>query len=217
MWYRALWSHRLMDLAKTNDLCGLHPFGGCNRLLEQYQQIGRALLAYEQVLCGALIPAQRLVREFSAGVAFVPVEVLESYLDDLLDLGVRDESLFIKKPRPAKRALLLMCTAVVGLCGAVFAWEGDLTAALLPALLVTTFLAGIGSAMYFLPRTKVIRRFSFATVVSREVASRRGIDKTDMGSFATRFLRGEMWKLNDRTTASSLPPYPARAALRYYH
>jgi hypothetical protein len=206
-----------MDLAKTNDLCGFHPFGGCNRLLEQYQQIGRALLAYEQVLCGALIPAQRLVREFSAAVAFVPVEVLESYLDDLLDLGVTDESLFIKKPRPAKRAMLLMATALIGLSGAVCVWEGDLTAAVLPALLVTTFLAGIGSAMYFLPRTKVIRRFSLATVVSREVASRRGLDKTDMGSFATRFLRGDMWKLNDRSPGSALPPYPARAALRYYH
>lgn len=206
-----------MDLAKTNDLCGLHPFGGCNRLLEQYQQIGRALLAYEQVLCGALIPAQRLVREFSTAVAFVPVEVLESYLDDLLDLGVTDESLFIKKPRPAKRAILLMATALIGLCGAVCVWEGDLTAAFLPALLVTTFLAGIGSAMYFLPRTKVIRRFSLATVVSREVASRRGLDKTDVGSFATRFLRGDMWKLNDRSPGSALPPYPARAALRYFH
>jgi hypothetical protein len=217
VWYRALWSHRLMDLAKTNDLCGVHPFGGCNRLLEQYQQIGRALVAYEQVLCGALIPAQRLVREFSAAVAFVPVEVLESYLDDLLDLGVTDDSLFIKKSRPAKRALLLMATALVGLCGAVCVWEGDLTAAVLPALLVTTFLAGIGSAMYFLPRTKVIRRFSLATVVSREVASRRGLDKTDVGSFATRFLRGDMWKLNDRSPGSALPPYPARAALRYFH
>jgi hypothetical protein len=206
-----------MDLAKTNDLCGVHPFGGCNRLLEQYQQIGRALVAYEQVLCGALIPAQRLVREFSAAVAFVPVEVLESYLDDLLDLGVTDDSLFIKKSRPAKRALLLMATALVGLCGAVCVWEGDLTAAVLPALLVTTFLAGIGSAMYFLPRTKVIRRFSLATVVSREVASRRGLDKTDVGSFATRFLRGDMWKLNDRSPGSALPPYPARAALRYFH
>jgi len=216
VWYQTLWSHRVMNVAKSSEFDSQHPFGGCNRLLQQYQQIGKALLTYEQVLCGALIPAPRLVKEFSAGVSFVPVEVLESYLDDLLDLNVCDESLFIKV-RTAKRAMVLMATALVGLSGAFFVWQGELTAALLPALLVTTFLAGIGSAMYFLPRTKVIRRFSFATVLSREIASRRGLDKTDMGSFAGRLLIGEVWKTRDRQSAQSLPPHPARVAARYFH
>jgi len=216
VWYQTLWSHRVMNVAKSSEFDSQHPFGGCNRLLQQYQQIGKALLTYEQVLCGALIPAPRLVKEFSAGVSFVPVEVLESYLDDLLDLNVCDESLFIKV-RTAKRAMVLMATALVGLSGAFFVWQGELTAALLPALLVTTFLAGIGSAMYFLPRTKVIRRFSFATVLSREIASRRGIDKADMGSFAGRLLIGDVWKLHDRQSSQSMPPHPARVVAKYFH
>lgn len=217
MWYRALCSHRLMDLAETSDHPSYHPFGGCNRLLEQYRQTGIALLAYEQILGGALIPAQRLVREFSAGVSCVPVEVLESYLDDLLDLGVSDESLFIKKARPAKRAIALVAISICALFGALFVLEGEITMAFLPALLVVAFLGGIGSAMYFVPRTKVIRRFSFATVVSQEIAQRRGHDKTNMGTFATRFLMGDMWKLHDRAPASRLPPHPARIGMRYYH
>ncbi len=216
MWYQTLWSHRVMNGASSSSYHSPHPFGGCNRLLQQYQQVGKALLAYEQVLCGALIPASRLVKEFAAGVSFVPVEVLESYLDDLLDLNVCDESLFIKA-RPAKRAMALMATALIALSGAFFVWHGELTAALLPALLVTTFLAGISSAMYFVPRTKVIRRFSFATVLSREIASRRGLDKTDMGSFAGRLLIGDAWKLHDRQSPQSLPPHPARIAAKYFH
>lgn len=217
MWYPTLWSHHSMNLAKSDNACELHPFGGCNRLLEQYRQVGDALLAYEHMLGGSLIPAQRVVRQFSAGVSIVPVEVLESYLDDLLDLEVSDESLFIKKPRPAKRAIALVMIACAALCGAFCVSEGELTRAFLPASLIVTFLAGIGSAMYFLPRTRGLRRFSFATVVSREVAYRRGHDKTDMGSFATRLLRGEMWKLNDRSSTSALPPHPARVAVRYFH
>jgi hypothetical protein len=82
---------------------------------------------------------------------------------------------------------------------------------------VTTFLAGIGSAMYFLPRTKVIRRFSFATVLSREIASRRGVDRTDMGSFAGRLLIGDVWKLHDRQSPQSMPPQPARVVAKYFH
>jgi len=175
------------------------------------------LLAYEQVLGGALIPTPRLVRDFSADVSSVPVEVLESYLDDLLDLGVSDESLFIKKPRPAKRAIALTAMSLVALCGAWCVLNGEIPMAALPALLVIAFLGGIGSAMYFLPRTKVVRRFSFATIVSREVASRRGHDKTNVGGFATRLLMSDVWKLKGRAPSSVLPPHPARVALRYYH
>lgn len=206
-----------MNLAKSDNTCELHPFGGCNRLLEQYRQIGDALLAYEHVLGGSLLPAQRVVRQFSVGVSMVPVEVLESYLDDLLDLEVSDESLFIRKSRPAKRAIALAMIAFIALCGAFFILEGELTRAFLPASLLVTFLAGIGSAMYFLPRTQRLRRFSFATVVSREVAYRRGHDKTDMGAFATRLLRGNVWRFSDRSSTSALPPHPARVAIRYFH
>ncbi len=222
---RALCSDRLMNLAKSSDSTELHPFGGCNKLLEQYRMIGRGLLAYESGSCATLIPSARSLRDFSAAVSFVPVEVLETYLDDLLDLGVSDESLFVKKSKPCWRGRSFLTILMVALAGAIFVWHGDLTAALLPALLAVTFLAGIGSTLYFLPRTKAIRRFSFATLVSQEIGQRRGQGKSEMGNFAARFLMGEMWKLNDysatrslsRSLSRSIPAYSARAGERYFH
>jgi hypothetical protein len=210
-------SHIRMNLAENSDQTGLHPFGGCNRLLEQYRTVGRALLGYERLFGGALIPSGRSAREFSTNVSFVPVEVLETYRDDLLDLGVGDEGLFIRKNNHNRGGVTLLAFLLVGMSGALFALHGDLTAALLPALLFVTFLSGIASTLYFLPRAKVIRRFSFATVVAQEVAQRRGHDKTHVGNFATRLLMGEMWKLNDYSSPKAFPPHPARVGVRYFH
>lgn len=204
---------------KTNPLARqalLHPFGGCNRLLEHYQQVGKALLDYERRICGALIPGQRYNREFGQAVVFVPVEVLESYLDDLLDLAVQDESLFIKKPRPAKRAMLLAAVGIATLCASFYAGREGASFLSLTILLAITALAGLGGALYFVPRLNVLRRFSFATVLSGEIARRRGHDKTNVGGFATRLLMRDLWNRGE-VQGTALPPYPARAAMRYYH
>lgn len=166
---------------------------------------------------GALVPTKAHSREFSHGVAFVPVEVLESHLDDLLDLGVSDESLFIKKPRPPKRALALLLICLATLTGVVYSMAVGPFEVPMPALLIVTFLAGIGSAFYFVPRTKILRRFGFATIVSQEIASRRGHDRTDLGGFATRLLIRDFWSGREGGRAQHLPPHPARIALRYYH
>ncbi len=212
-------SDRFMNVAENSDQpLSDHPFGGCNRLLDQYRMIGRALLAYERsVVCAPLIPSPRSMREFSTSVAFVPVEVLETYLDDLLDLGVSDEGLFIKRAKTSWRGRALLGVLAMALVGSLCVWHGDLTAALMPALLAITFLAGITSTLYFLPRTKVIRRFGFATLVSHEIGDRRGQGKARVSNFAARFLMGDMWKLHDYTASRSLPPHPARAGLRYFH
>lgn len=205
-----------MKTAPLGDDTLRTPFGGCNRLLEQYQQTGRALLDYEQRLCGALIPGPRFSREFGHAVAFVPVEVLESYLDDLLDVGVSDDSLFISKLKPAKRALALIAIAVTALGASAFEVSGGATLASLTALILVTFFSGLGAALYFIPRMKVIRRFSFATVVSGEIARRRGHDRTNVGGFATRLLMRDLWQRGE-AQGSSLPPHPARLAVRYFH
>ena len=202
-----------MNVASNSDKASQHPFGGCNRLLEQYRTIGRALLAHERGLCPAFIPSGRAIREFSTSVSFVPVEVLETYLDDLLDLGVSDEGLFIRKPKTTWRGVVLLLAAVTVL----LAWQTQLTAAHVPVLLAVTFLAGIGSTLYFLPRTKAIRRFSFATLVSHEIGNRRGQDKTRMGTIATRFLIGEMWRFRDYSTSKPLPSQYAQVRARYFH
>ena len=171
----------------------LSPFGGCNRLLDQYQQVGRALLEFEDCVCGTLGSSKAYLAKFSAGVSFVPVEVLEAFLDDVLDLGVSDESLFIRKRRPALRAILLLITGITAL-GLLMVPAPEISGApTLPLLMLVIFLAGLGSAMYFIPRAKVLRRFNFATLISREISHRRGSDKSDMGGIATRLLIREWW------------------------
>jgi hypothetical protein len=208
--------HVPMKTASLRDGNFLHPFGGCNRLLEQYHQVGQALLHYERRICGALIPGPRLSREFGHAVSFVPVEVLESYLDDLLDVGVSDESLFIKKLKPAKRALALIVIGVAALGASAIEVLNGATLASLSALILVTFFAGLGAALYFIPRMKVIRRFSFATLVSGEIARRRGYDRTNVGGFATRLLMRDLWQRGE-SQGPAIPPYPARVAARYYH
>ena len=205
-----------MKTAPFHDQQSLRPFGGCNRLLDHYQQIGRALLECERKLSTSLLPGQRHKREFGQSVVFVPVEVLESYLDDLLDVGVCDDSLFIRKPTPAKRALLLSAVGAAAFGGSVLAVLGGATVASLSALIITTFLAGLGGALYFVPRLKVFRRFSFATILSSEIARRRGHDRTNVGGFATRLLMRDLWYRGE-ARGSAMPLHPARAAARYYH
>jgi hypothetical protein len=85
----------------------------------------------------------------------------------------------------------VLCLATISYLGyAAFTGESNTA---WPLLTVVAFSAGIGSALYFLPRTKALRRFSFATVMSREIARRRGHDKTSIGDFATRLLHRELW------------------------
>jgi hypothetical protein len=205
-----------MKTASLRDANLLNPFGGCNRLLEQYQQVGRSLLDYEQRICGALIPGPRFSREFGHAVAFVPVEVLESYLDDLLDVGVSDESLFIRKVKPAKRALALIVIGLAAFATSAVEVLHGATLASLTALILVTFFSGLGAALYFIPRMRVLRRFSFATVVSGEIARRRGYDRTNVGGFATRLLMRDLWQRGEGQ-GPALPLHPARIAARYYH
>lgn len=192
-------------------------FGGCTRLLEHYRQTGSALLTYERRVCGGIMPQHKHLVEFGQGVAFVPVEVLESYLDDLLDLEVSDEGLFIKKPRPSKPALFLIGASIVAFLSALIAGPSESQGFFLPALVLTVFCAGLGSALYFVPRTKVIRRFNFATAVSRQIAARRGQDRTNLGNFATRLLIREFWTRGEVSRASGLSAHSARVSMRYYH
>ena len=205
-----------MKTASLRDGDISNSFGGCNRLLEHYRQVGRSLLDYERRVCGALIPGPRFSREFGHAVAFVPVEVLESYLDDLLDVGVSDESLFIKKLKPAKRALALIVIGIAAFGVSAVEVLNGATLASLSALILVTFFSGLGAALYFIPRMKVIRRFTFATVVSGEIARRRGYDRTNVGGFATRLLMRDLWQRGDGQ-GSAIPLHPARIAAKYYH
>lgn len=162
---------RSMSARSSNET--RHLFGGCDRLMSLYQTVGEALIAFENRI------SPRSVREgaFREAVAFVPLEVLESYHEDLLDPGVRDEKLFIKA---ARYRLGITAAAFCGLLAAVAIGVHAATTG--TSLLVSAALT-IGVALPFAvlwhygPRGHVLRRMMFAQVVANEIARRRGRGK----------------------------------------
>ena len=154
----------------------LHPFGGCNRLLGHYQTIGAALLDLEdsQRRYGGGAAALTAFRE---GVSFVPVEVLESYLDDLLTLAVREETLFIQREFDSAQLLsagLPIAGLLVAIAGGLYASSQGASAMLSFALTVSLALP-FAVLWHYVPRGAT-RRVRFAQVLSQEIARRRGHD-----------------------------------------
>ena len=176
---------------KQEQSCEPHQFGGCNTLLGQYQTVGAALLEFEATsrYRYSLFPA---FTEFRENVAFVPVEVLESYLEDLLDLQLTDQKLWVHRETSRLRSLLI---AAVGLLIAV---SSGLYAAQIGAALPFAFaLTALGSLpfailMHFAWHDGSRRRVGFAQLVSKEIARRRGLDKHGLGRISNR-LSLENW------------------------
>jgi hypothetical protein len=180
-------------------------FGGCKQTVDYYRMVGAALLRYEQrageLFVPSFVPSQKLQAEFSTDVAFVRVEVLESFLDDLLDLKTSDESLFVRRSRPSWRAFALLAVLCGGLIGSWAFAPVDGLGLLLPASLFGVFVAGAASVFYFVPRARVFRRFVLAKVLSQEIARRRG-----SGSFSTRLIRGPRAFIQDLIPSADLIP-----------
>ena len=206
----AVCSDRLMELANKLKSDCHHPFAGCNRLMSQYQTIGAALLCYEESYSSRFMPNGRGRRDFSVSVSFVPVEVLEAYLDDLLDISVTDESLFIRRTTSVVRRVIGATVATAVAIGLVEAWTHS---SVMPAMLLTMCGIAFLCAAFALPRMKVVRRFSFATLVSREIAGRRGQGHGDFRVFAGKIFMGESWGLGGCSPTS----YSAHAYSRHVH
>ncbi len=154
--------------ATDKDHCEIHPFGGCNRLLGHYQTVGTELIKIE---------SRGGIGSFREGVSFVPVEVLESYLEDLLDLGVKEETLFINRDFVWYRSRQLLAVGLgvalgVGLyaasTGATLAVSSGLAAVLCVPLAVL---------FHGAPKIGLVRRMSFAQILSGEISRRRGRDR----------------------------------------
>lgn len=154
-----------------NDRAG-HPFGGCNRLLEQYALIGTQLSESGRALSRYRVWVD--VEAFRQGVATVPVEVLESYLDDLLDPEVPIERLYIRR---SLMDFMGHIVAVIGLFGAILIGLHAVSSgvSLWSALPFTIALSvPFGLLWHFAPRSSLLRRLSYAQVLSHEIARRRG-------------------------------------------
>lgn len=153
-----------------------HPFGGCNKLQSQYRSIGYGLCQYERLAGGYRSRSEQAYRCFRETVAFVPIEVLESYLEDLLDLRVEEEKLNINQSRRERRLNFIPAIGIVsGLTLGLYAASAG--ASLVISFITTVLIAlPFGFIWHLSPRTNLARRMSFAKIVSREVSRRRGQD-----------------------------------------
>jgi hypothetical protein len=177
-------------IIRTED--NLHPFGGCNKLLSQYATIGSALQKYEHSMrrLGALRSSAFV--QFRAGVSFVSVEVLESYLEDLLDLDVDESKLFIES---RTTGISWVVVAALGLCAAIATGlMATSRGASLPVSFGLTLALAFpfGLLWHFAPRDAAARRMTFAQVLSHEVSRRRGTDKGPRADVSSGFLFGDL-------------------------
>ncbi|RMG42545.1 MAG: hypothetical protein D6719_06195 [Candidatus Dadabacteria bacterium] len=158
--------------SKSKHNVSHHSFGGCETLRTHYQMIGTGLLRWE---ASSEAPELRALT-FRRDVAFVPVEVLESYLEDLLDLSVEEDRLFIRDDRGENTwqvASLIVVVTLALLC-IYFIFT---TAAILPVIKLASSAAIISGVIWvFFPRGREIRRMDFARVLNREINRRRGGD-----------------------------------------
>lgn len=160
--------------------------GSTQSLRGQYRIIGKELLLVEASRGFFRFATDITLKRFREGVSFISVEVLESYLDDLMDLTVSDQDLFIERPRIHQ---IGWCFAVVGIllalvAGVYLASNGTapIFAIVLTLLCALPFLLVFQHYYFHSPA----RRLSFAKLVSQEIARRRG------SNFGSRIVTRDM-------------------------
>lgn len=155
----------------------IHPFGGCNRLAQSYELIGQELLKYDMALYRYNTAGQ--YPDFRTGVASVQVEVLESYLEDLLDLDVPEQKLSIVRRHPHYIYHWLSLSGLLGSVGTGL-YAVSTGASLVLSFGITVVLSlPFGVLWHFAPRGGLVRRLAFAQIVSHEISRRRGTDRND--------------------------------------
>ena len=147
-------------------------------LERQYSIIGQELLDLETRGCiGEWLGNDRFdmaVLSFREAVVFVSVEVLEAYLEDLLNVKVSEKHLCIKRA-PLWRGLYSVAAVVLFFCSIVIAYSWwDATPTSRPFLLAGGITLVTLVLWLYYPRVTLARRIAFARLVSYEVCRRRG-------------------------------------------
>jgi hypothetical protein len=160
----------VVDRPNRSISCNLTRGGN---LGEHYRLIGQTLVRCEREagLLGSSLLAR--VAEIRASLAAVPIEVLESYLEDLLSPNVSDETLYVRRDSRAFRLWMSLLMAAAAL-GVIITFRLDLPfhSFLLASTLFTGVLVLVASAFFL--RSSLRRRVLFARVLSRVIADRRG-------------------------------------------
>ncbi len=143
-----------------------------NQLLDNYLIIGKELIFSE---------SYGTIASFREGIASVPLEVLESYLEDLLDNSVQEDVLGINRGSPWFYSFKVIAFGILGsVAGGLYCVS--VGASVLSSFsLILILSAPFGSILYLSTRIGLMRRMKFARVVSAEIARRRGKDDQDQG------------------------------------
>lgn len=173
----------------SSESAQVHPFGGCNRLLGQYQAIGTELLKLEQNRANI----DQLRQSFREAVSFIAIEVLESYLEDLLDPDCAEDKLFIQHDN-IKISSMFGYLAILGLVMSVCvgAYASTTGASILVSSGLTACLALPFILLWLMaPSAGLARRMGFAQVLSHEISRRRGSGKDSDSTSESRFSLGD--------------------------
>lgn len=161
---------------------GAIPYGGCRRLRNQYSDIGQALLGCEQLpRVKGVARHEDLAKLFQQEVVFIPTEVLEAYLDDLLNLGKTEKELYIipEKSCMIRRKTCVLLAAITVAAVFLGVWMDGYFAMAMP---VAVALGAIFSLLWIVvPYSSMSRRIKFAQIVSQEVTRRRGDASSSRG------------------------------------
>lgn len=153
----------------------------------RYRLVGRALLsvegAFDSLACffagsgGNSNFSDKAVVKFRESVALISVELLDHYLEDLLDLDVSEEELYIKRGgiRIAPSLILAITGLSLALAAGLYAVSTGASFVLSFALTATLSLP-FAIIWHLMPQERITRRVHFARLVSQEISRRRGGD-----------------------------------------
>ena len=155
-----------------------------------------SLRQYYLTLGRALIESNGNQILFRRNVVFLPVEILESYLQDLLTPRITNDALCIK-PEPVSIARFAWVPLVLIALFILISISLKLTSPLfMTALLGSTVACVSGALVFYSLAQGMLRRMKFARMVHSEIIRRRGSD-------------GTMTRILPRPTGN----YPAAAGL----
>ena len=165
-------------------------------LMLQYQIIGRELVRFEVYERSTGLASLCSYSGFREGVAFVNVEVLEAYLDDLLSPQASDDTLFIRREVSRWNHFYFPIFGLLLAMGAGAA-AAKLALSAVSAICVSVLVAlPFACVLYCAPRTGLRRRMVFAQMVSDEVLRRRGRGRDNDGFGSAR--QSEIERIMDR-------------------
>lgn len=137
-----------------------------------------SLREYYLTVGNALIEANGNQHQFRQAVVFLPVEILESYLQDLLTPRITNETLFIR-PEPISAARFIWVPLVI-LATVLFITVslGLISPIYLTAVLALTLACVSAALVYYSLSQGMLRRMKFSRMVNIEIIRRRGNDGT---------------------------------------